>query len=177
MKKILLLAMVILTAYSCTKDVTPAPARYYDTNLSMKVFNAIGTDMLDQTKAYSYRHLNLYHYINGEKTQIIGPMADVPKRLGYEFHAPQKYPANPLYIDLYKDWSVNISLSASECKPSGLSNSRTLIEWNLNNVDTVVTQFLRPSQYESIKQKIWINGELIWDLERDGKLIYYTKII
>lgn len=167
---------------SCKERVNPVPPWDVDAHLIMKAVDENGEDMLNPNISKARRYIRMYEYVNGEKSLILDPRYTA--QFGYIVTAPHELAPDEVSTDsreffskVYKDWSINFNLSASECKfGEQPSNSRTLIEWDENTTDTIVTQFLR-TEYAAYKQKIWINGELIWDLNRDGKLFYYTKIL
>jgi len=63
---------------------------------------------------------------------------------------------------------VDLSLNNSDEK------SITYVQWNEGDTDTIEVLY-QTKDMPGIKRMVWLNGQIIWDLETDSR--YYYQII
>jgi len=158
MKRLLIYAL-ILVLFSCSKKENSSEEQYnFDVNMEFSLVNLQNEDLLDSSTENHYNEsdIKLYYLINGEVEEVFNE----------QYH-------NPRNFMIYKhenEYRIRVTLNNSETSQKPL----TYIQWRENELDTIEVEYLRTSK-AVIKEKIWLNNQLIWERGNDTDAYYVLE--
>lgn len=130
-----------------------------DTRIDIKVVDSIGNNLLNPNLSNSYREdeIKIYFLINGEKIYIWEPLMQFPNR----FYIYNEFNSGDYRIRIFPNDTAHTDLPV------------TLIQWDTNDMDTIVCHFKRTKGY--------INCDYLWynEMYIDPKLTnnrYFTIV-
>lgn len=163
MKKLLFLFPAILLIYSCKKENQMPPyGAFVDGTFEFSLHNMQNEDLLDPNNPnhiIDTANIKVFYEKDGKLIAYQEPRYIHSK--GYTIYQhPDGYRA-----------IIHFNL------PEKSGNAKTYIEWNNKLRDTLEASFFIPeNSYSVYKQKVWLNGKLIWNFD-DGTKSLYNKII
>lgn len=145
--KNLLIILTVTILLACSKS-NEMDNQYFnlDARLELSVFNLQNEDLLDPKNP---NHLNtedikLFYVINGENQEVFDPnMAE---------------PRNFIVFKHESEYRIKITLNHSETEDKPI----TYIKWSESDTDTVEVSYQRTKR-SVLQNKIWLNGEQIWE--------------
>lgn len=104
-----------------------------DTTMDIQVMDSQGNNLLNPILSNSYKkeEIKIFFMINGEKTYIYEPLMQFPNR----FHIYDDFNTGDYHIRIFPNDSKNEDLPV------------TLIQWDTNDIDTIVCHFKREEGY------------------------------
>ncbi len=159
--KNLLIILAITTFFSCNKsDDSEIP---YGTNLDrgiqFSVFNSENEDLLnpDSPNHLDVSKIKLFYVVNGEEIEVYNPNLDHPRNINiFE------------YENVYR---IGISLNDTETSDRPI----TYLRWNDQDFDTIEVTYER-SPGAVLKNRVWLNGEEVWERGDNTIDAYFTLI-
>lgn len=141
--------LILLAIFSCSRDNEPEAPLYgfnFDAGMEFTIYNLQNEDLLnpENPNHLDVTNIKLFYVIDGEKQEVYNPNYD-----------------NPRNFRIYKhenEYRIGISLNHSETSNKPI----TYIQWNNKDTDTLEAVYDRPPN-AIIKNKIWLNGEPIWE--------------
>ena len=163
MKKLLALLLFPLLVAACTKE--GGEASEISAGITLQIIDAQNQDLLDPAstspKAVDLSKVKVYYIREGKEVLFYRENMDGSR--GFQLIKPQLgHPHYGLLLGL-------------DCE-SKETVTTTIVEWEDGRRDVFKTAFYRLSEpsLQILQQKIWLNGELIWDNNRDsGKTPIY----
>lgn len=158
MKRILILILAIMAVYGCDKTEEQNNNYNLDNGMEFSVFNNNNQDLLDSTtnNHFNKTEIKLFYIIDGIKNEVYNPTYD-----------------NPRNFKVYKhenEYRISIGMNYTESSEKPI----TYIHWNETDTDTIEAEYIRT--YNAVmKNKVWFNGNLIWDRSLNQE--EYYKII
>lgn len=141
MKKLLVFLLLLI---SCKEKMETSYG--VDTRIDIQVIDSLGNNLLNPSVSNSYKEeeIRIYFIINGEKTNIWEPLMQFPNR----FYIYDDFNTGDHRIRIFPNDSKNEDLPV------------TLIQWDINDTDTIVCHFKRVEGYISCDH-LWYNGMYI----------------
>lgn len=202
MKKIILIAMVVLVAFSCKKEdtkpkdepkkeATKEPEQptiegfVLWTPLYFMVSDANGVDLLNPSNANSLKNIKTYKIINSVETLIYNINLHNPH--GHTIHAPKPDATDAIEKILSKAWSIELlpypepidwdsaTILYDEGQKNGyvIETSTVRIQWNETNSDIIKSEFKHYTPVGGLFiHKVWVNGELKWERNSEGAVCF-----
>ena len=150
MKNLTLISLltVIIMFTSCSKDNNSAA--YLAVSVRVVVKDSLGNDLLDpdNRKGLDTDNIKIFHVKDGIAEQYFAGNLDHPK--GYNIYKPEDFPN-------CEEYSISILLNSKETEDS----PTTLVQWQKNDIDTIVAEYKRVPGYLAIT-KATFNGEEKW---------------
>ncbi|PNE25798.1 hypothetical protein BHU11_10690 [Tannerella sp. oral taxon 808] len=163
MKKLLALLLFPLLVAACTKE--GGEASEISAGITLQIIDAQNQDLLDPAstspKAVDLSKVKVYYIREGKEVLFYRENMDGPR--GFQLIKPQLG---------HSHYGLLLGL---DCE-SKEKVTTTILEWGDGRRDVFKTEFYRQSEpsLQILQQKIWLNGELIWDNNRDsGKTPIY----
>jgi hypothetical protein len=146
MKKILIV-LAVFALFACNKSNDMEEQFNLYAGLEFSVINSQNEDLLDTATANHIKasDIKLFYQINGEMKEV--------------FDANMQNPRNFTIFKHENEYRIGVSLNHTETSDRPV----TYIQWNENDTDTIEVIFNRTSN-AVIQNKIWLNGNLIWEL-------------
>lgn len=145
MKKLIII-ITAFTFFGCNKSTEMLEQYNYDTGMEFSIYNSSNEDLLDTTTANHYieSEIKLFYVVDGKTEEVYDTNMD-----------------NPRNFSIYKhenEYRIGISFNYTETSEKPI----TYIKWNDADTDTIETTYIRTDN-AVIKNKVWFNGNLIWD--------------
>ena len=157
MKSVWSLLLLLLLLPSCTKEHVDTSE--ISNGINLLVSDAQGNDLLDPASkapnAINLSKIKVYLIRDGKEVLYFRENMDAAR--GFLLIKPQlghSYYALSLGLDCESKEDI----------------TTTIIDWGNGRRDVFQAEFYRQSKptLQILQQKIWLNGELIWDNNRDG---------
>jgi len=148
MKNIIVLFLG-LSMMSCSKD-KPNGNVVMEVGVGFLYKNQNGNLFGPQDPTYSSKDVKIYYVTAGREVPFYQANLDHPG--GFEVRTVDSLKANMLNV------LVNHQLE------NGNSTATTLVKIGDGIVDTVTCEIAKPNSASSIVTKVWLNGELRWDV-------------
>ena len=141
--------LIILTAtllFSCDKSDEPIKGIIVDTAIEFSVLNSQNEDLLnpETPNHIDTEGIKLFYVIDGETQGV--------------YDSSRNYPRNFLVFKHENTYRIRVFLNDADTA----DKSVTYIQWNDNDTDTIEAIFKRPTN-GILVEKIWLNGEHIWE--------------
>ncbi|MEX0858387.1 MAG: hypothetical protein WD016_09575 [Balneolaceae bacterium] len=141
--------------YGCSTDSEPGTV--IETGFTIAYVDQDENDLLDPAhpNAITEGNTDLYYLINGEMVKQYENHLDHPKK--FSVVTEEK---------LFDRYFMHISPNTIEGLDTAITYI-TYLEFENNSLDTIKTQYRRPSPSSNsiFVTKIWYNGELRWDVD------------
>ncbi|MCE7055457.1 hypothetical protein LZF95_12290 [Algoriphagus sp. AGSA1] len=160
--------LVILLAFvlgACQEKEEPCKCTNIDTSFNFSIVNDANMDLLNPSNPehIDIRDVAVSFLLDGERVDVydsrINHLRSFPKII-----EPESLADADSYV-------LNVILNSSEEE----ALPTTYLEWNNGSVDTLEAEFSFSSN-SSIVNRLWLNGDLIWDMQRDGARPIYSLI-
>lgn len=141
--------LILLAIFSCSKDNEPEEQYNgfnFDAGMEFSVYNSQNEDLLnpENQSHLDSANIKLFYVINGEKKEVYNPNLDSPRNFMIYKHE--------------NDYRIRVFLNHSETSYKPI----TYIQWNDSDTDTIEVSYQR-TQNATLQNKIWLNGEQIWE--------------
>lgn len=154
--KNLILLLAIFTFVSCEDS----KEEFYNLEMGFdfSVINSNNEDLLNPStsNSYKYEDIKLYYLVNGIKEEVFDSNLDNPRNFS-------------IYKD-ERDARYKIGLFLNHIDKSEITT--TYLSWNENETDTIESK-LRRGTNGIIREKVWLNGKLIWEINDNTIQPYY----
>jgi hypothetical protein len=146
MKKIIIV-LAVFTLFSCNKSNEVEEQFNIYAGIEFSVFNSQNEDLLDTATANHIEasEIKLFYQVDGEIKEV--------------FDANMQNPRNFMIYKHENEYRIGVSLNHTETSDKPV----TYIQWNENDTDTIEVIFNRTPN-AIIQDRIWLNGNLIWEL-------------
>lgn len=153
MKQIIILSLILMV--SCSKEDNYDCCTVISASFEFHVVDEAGNDLLNPNgeNRMSLTETNVYYILEGEREYVYS---------GYSLRESQEEGLKTRFV-----LDLNIEDTSN--------TTTTLVEWNDDSVDTFTAQFDRFGD-SAIKQKVWLNGTLVWSLEDEDGPPYFELI-
>ena len=147
MKKLLII-LAVLTFYTCDES-NEMGEQYFNlyAGLEFSIVNLQNEDLLDpeNPNRLDVDKIKLFYEINGEKQEVYNPNYDNPRNFTIFKHA--------------NEYRIGITLNHTETSDKPI----TYVQWNESDTDTIEAIYVRTPR-ATIQEKLWLNGDFIWEL-------------
>lgn len=156
--------ILFLLNWSC--DDTTAFGFLISNDIFITVLNSEGEDILDPNhpSAIDLTQIRVYYELDGVKTEINGGTQT------YRLVDPSEF-SNHYRILLFLNTAENNSEMEDDSEVT-----TTYIEWNPDRTDVIKSQ-IRRRDFGILNDKIWLNDELICDVNVDPGNCYVTLVV
>ncbi len=164
-KNLWIIVPLCLTLFACQEKEGPCGCTNLDTSFSFHVANGDNVDLLDPSNPahIEIRDVAVSFLLDGKRVEVYD------SKINHLRSFPRIIEPEPLAgLDKYM---LNVILNSSKEE----SIPTTYLEWKDGSVDKLEAEFSFSSN-SSIVKKLWLNGSLIWDMQRDGEKPIYTLI-
>lgn len=146
MKKIILI-LAVFALFACNKSNEMEEQYNLYAGLEFSVVNSQNEDLLDTTNANHLKasEIKLFYQIDGEIVEV--------------FDADMQFPRGFMIFKHENEYRIGVSLNHTESSDKPV----TYIQWNENDTDTIEVVYNRTPN-SVVQNKIWLNGELVWEL-------------
>ena len=150
--------------FSCSKsDSIEKPyGSNISTGIQLSIFNSENEDLLNPENPNHLDHskIKLFYVIDGVEKEVYNPNFD-----------------NPRNIFIFEDeieniYKIGISLNDTETSERPI----TYIRWNDDDSDTIEATYERDGPGIVLKNKVWLNGELVWERGDNTTDAYFVLI-
>ncbi|UZD21427.1 hypothetical protein PBT90_18085 [Algoriphagus halophytocola] len=160
-----LLAPLALVLFSCQEKEGPCGCTYIDTSFRFNVVNDDQVDLLDPSNPDHLvtRDLVVSFLLDGEKVEVYD------SKINHLRSYPKIIEPEPLAgVDKYM---LNVILNSSEDEEI----PTTYLEWKDGSADKLEAEFSYSGNSVMIR-KLWLNEDLIWDMQNDGEKPIYELV-
>tara|TARA_R110002020_G_scaffold291063_1_gene506500 strand:+ start:3602 stop:4207 length:606 start_codon:yes stop_codon:yes gene_type:complete len=164
-KRFWVLIPVVLVLFSCEEAEKPCGCTNLDVAFLFNVVNQENVDLLDpsEPKHIEASDLSVSFLLDGEKVEVYDSKINQLKSF------PRIVEPEPLAgVDKYV---LNVILNSSEDE----AIPTTYLEWKDGSIDELQAEFSYSGNSVIVK-KLWLNGDLIWDMQRDGEKPIYPLV-
>lgn len=159
MKK-LFVTLTITTLFACntTNEMEGQDHSIFDNGIEFSISNSEQGDLLDPANPnhLDTNNIKVFYLIDGKKQQVYMPNLDYPKSFNIFKHE--------------KEYRIVIFLNTTKTADKPI----TYVQWNDNDTNTIEVTYDRPGN-SIIQNKIWLNGELVWE-RGDNTTAPYVKL-
>lgn len=151
-KKTLLILLLLYGILGCKKENSEIRSGIViDTGMRFKVFNTKNEDLLapSTSQGLNVSEIKLFYVVDNNEQYVFNANSDAPN--GFVIHHNE-----------LGNW-IGIGLNSIEA----IKKPITIIQWNENNRDTIEVTFDRRNGSVE-KNKVWLNGNLIWEKYKDA---------
>jgi len=154
--------LIILTAtllFACDKSDDPIRGVIVDTFIEFSVSNSQNEDLLnpENPNHIDAEGIKLFYVIDGETKEV--------------YNSSLGYPRNFLVFEHENKYRIRVFLNDSETSDKSI----TYLKWSDNDTDTIEATFKRPTN-GILKEKIWLNGDPIWERGDNTTDAYFELI-
>ncbi len=141
---LILLAGIFL--FSCDKTDNPEAAAIVDTGIEFSLVNAQNVDLLnpESPNYIDEEGIKIFYVIDGKTKEFYDSDMDAPR--------------NFLIFEHENTYRIRVFMNIADTADKTI----TYIQWNENDTDTIEATFRRFSNGIT-KEKIWLNGDAIWE--------------
>ncbi|WP_321299679.1 hypothetical protein [Marinifilum fragile] len=159
--KYLFTIAIALLLFACSSDDEQHVA-HFGLSFDFSVLDSDGNDLLNPNNENSFKEsdIKLYYLINGEKKEVYNPNMDSPRNFF-------------IYQEGSDAYRIRIFLNDTESEEKTI----TYILWNNIDSDTISAEVYRNSKYNLTRmEKVWFNGQLIYELTDNTTESFYKLI-
>lgn len=144
--KTIFLILTIFTLFACNKPKDTENQYNLDANIQFSVFNSENEDLLNPNTPNHIvePEIKLFYVVNGITKEVFNPHLDFPRNIHIFKHETE--------------YRIDVFLNTTDTANKPV----TYIKWNNTDIDTITATYIRTNN-AVIKNKIWLNGNLIWD--------------
>ncbi len=168
MKKTIFPCMVILALLLGCKKTEPTDGVFIHTSIEFSVVDADGNDLLDPRTEHSINpaDIRIYYLKEGKLEEVYDSRLDDPRN--FSIRAPGQY-AGP-----DTGYRMRVIVNSPE---SITGSSETHIQWGELGRDIIHAEFRgSPSFSVLMVNKVWLNGDAIWDLDKEVSDAHFTLV-
>lgn len=138
--------LILLTIFSCSKNNEPEEQFNLSSSLEFSIINSQNEDLLNPNNPnhINVANIKLFYVIDGKSQEIYDSNMDNPRNFRIYEHK--------------NEYRIRITTNATETAEKPI----TYIQWNENDTDTLEVLYER-TQNAILQNKIWLNGEQIWE--------------
>lgn len=159
--KIYILILIVTLISSCSSH-EPDPKINIEAGIGFYVLDDTGNDLLDPniTNSYDFTKIKVYDVIDEVNVLINNSNLDAPK--GISLLAPE---------GKYKNYRLSLAFNTTLEENFNIR----IIKWNSTDEDVFKVEFDKGAGYMIIK-KVWLNNELVWDIQNNIAERFFTII-
>ena len=143
--KNILIGLTIIAFFACDKSNENVSESIVDTIIEFSVLNSQNEDLLNpgNPNYIDVEGIKIFYVIDGESQEV--------------YDQEMTYTRKYLVFKHGNEYRIRVFLNESETSDKSI----TYLKWSDNDTDTIEATYKRTNGI--VKEKIWLNGELIWE--------------